>query len=98
MISLRSVGSYFGDAETGGAGAAAFAAQLLKVGGAFIVETPSDAIVDEEGVRGKCIAVALAGTGLSITCGGGAGKRPGSPVETSYTLGTSEPTSVAWRC
>lgn len=83
MTSLRSAGSYDGKTDTGGGGAAAFAAQLLITGGALVVTNPSDAIVDVEGVRGKPTAVALAGIGLSITCRGGAGRRPGSPVETS---------------
>lgn len=67
MTSLRSAGSYAGIAEAGGGGAAALAAQLFTAGvGLEVVTNPSDAIVDEEGVRGKPI-VALAGMGLSIT-------------------------------
>ena len=83
MTSLRSAGSYFGTAETGGGGAAAFAAQLVTAGAALVVRNPSDAIVDVEGVRGKRTALLVIGMGLSITGGGGAGKRLGSPVEIS---------------
>lgn len=79
MTSLRSAGSYAGEAETGGAGAAAFAAQVVMSGGPLTFMHPLDVIVDEEGVRGKFKAVAQP----SMTCGVGAGKRPGSPVEMS---------------
>lgn len=48
------------------------------------VMNPSEAMVDAEGVRGMRAAVALAGIGLSKTCGENAGKRLGSPVEMSY--------------
>lgn len=83
MTSLRSAGSYFGTAEAGGGGAAAFAAQLVTDGVTLVVRNPSDAIVDVEGVRGKRTALLVIGMGLSITGGGGAGKRLGSPVEIS---------------
>lgn len=83
MTSLRSAGSYVIKVESGRAGAAAFAAQLFKTGGALVVGDPSDAIVDEEGVRGKVAAVALTGIGLSITCGRSVEKRPGNPIDTS---------------
>lgn len=86
MTSLRSAGSYAGEAGIGGGGAAAFAAQVFNGGATLLAKKPSDAIVDVEGVRGKPTAVALIGIGLSRTCSGGAGKRPGSPVEISYTL------------
>lgn len=49
----------------------------------MVVRNPSDAIVDVEGVRGKRTALLVIGIGLSITGGGGAGKRLGSPVEIS---------------
>lgn len=80
MTSLRSVGAYAGGSDTGGGGAAAFAAQLFRNGVTLEATKPSDAIVDVEGVRGNPTATALAGMGLSISCGGGAGNRPGSPV------------------
>jgi hypothetical protein len=83
MTSLRSAGSYFGTAEPGGGGAAAFVAQLVMAGAALVVMNPSDAIVDVEGVRGKRTAWAVIGMGLSITGGKGAGNRVGSPVEIS---------------
>jgi len=83
MNSLRSAGSYAGEAGTRGGGAAAFAAQVFIGGVALVVANPSDAIVDVEGVRGKPIAVALVIMGLSISCAGGAGKRPGSPTDIS---------------
>lgn len=51
----------------GGGGAAAFAAQVFVTGGALAAMKPSDAIVDDEGVRGKPTAMALAGMGLSMT-------------------------------
>jgi hypothetical protein len=67
MTLLRSAGSYDGEAEAGGGGAAALAAQLLTTGAGLNAATnPSDAIVDDEGVRNKAI-LALDGIGLSIT-------------------------------
>ena len=82
MTSLRSAGSYAGEAGLGGGGAAAFAAQVFGIGGVLVAMDPSDAIVDDDSVRGKPTARALDGMGLSMTEVGG-GKRPGSPVETS---------------
>ena len=67
MTSLRSTDSYAGEAGLGGGGAAAFAAQVFVTGGALAAINPSDAIVDDEGVRGKPTAMALAGMGLSMT-------------------------------
>lgn len=83
MTLLRSAGSYAGKAQAGGGGAAALAAQVLTIGAGLNSATnPSDAIVDDEGVRGKAM-FALAGIGLSITWGCGTGNRPGSPWATS---------------
>jgi hypothetical protein len=67
---------------TGGGGAAALDAQLPMTGTDFIPGAPSDASVDEEGVRGRCIIAAFEGTGLSIKLLTGAGKRVGSPPNT----------------
>jgi hypothetical protein len=67
MTSLRSAGSYAAEAGLGGGGAAAFAAQVFMTGGTWVAISPSDAIVDEEGVRGKPTTAALVGTGLSMT-------------------------------
>jgi hypothetical protein len=86
MTLFRSAGSYLGDAKAGGGGAAALVAQVLKTGAGLNAATnPSDAIVDDEGVRGKAM-FALAGIGLSRTWGGGAGNRPGRPGAMSKTF------------
>lgn len=85
-----------GVAETGGAGTVVLATQLynaavslLRPGG------PSEAIVDEDGVRGRFIIDALAGIGLSMSGlpdgRGAAGNRVGSPDSMLYVFGPGDP-------
>jgi hypothetical protein len=71
----------------GGAGAAALAAQLFATG--LIAGNPSEARVDEDGVRGRLLIMSEArdGSGLSIReVRIGAGNRVGSPDNALYTL------------
>jgi hypothetical protein len=85
MTSSRLAGLYKGVSATGGAGAAALAAQFIGgAGGSGLSAAgkPSEASVDEDGVLGKLIIAARFGKGLSMTEDlDGAGNRLGRPVE-----------------